>query len=170
MIIAVTDACIFIDILELEISSNFFLLAIEIHTTQEVWNELDTDQKQTLKSFLSAGKLTIHILEPEDLERISLINYPKALSPPDKSVLYIAEKLEATLLSSDGVIRKYAKKEKITTHGLFWVFDELVIQQLLSKEEACRLLNQLFETNLMYKNNNKLWKEAEKRLDQWKEL
>lgn len=167
MKVAVTDACIFIDILELGISSNFFQLELEIHTTYEVWDELDDEQQEILKAYRTVGKLTIHILEPDELANISSIDYPKALSPPDKSVLFIAEKLEAILLSSDGVIRKYAKKEKISTHGLFWVFDRLVDNGLLDKQQACQLLDQLFEKNLMYKNNSKLWKEAKKRINEW---
>lgn len=167
MKIAVTDACIFIDILELEISSNFFQLDIEIHTTYEVWAELDNNQKEVLKAYRAVNKLTVHVLEAEDLSEMSKASYPRALSPPDKSVLYIAEKLDALLLSSDNVIRKYAKKEKIKIHGLFWVFDELVEKGLLTMDNACILLKQLFETNLMYKNNSKLWREAEQRINEW---
>lgn len=168
MKVAVTDACIFIDILELGISSNFFQLELEIHTTYEVWDELDGGQQEVLKAYRTVGKLTVHILEAADLEKMSSIHYPKALSSPDKSVLFVAEKLEALLLSSDGVIRKYAKKEKIKTHGLFWVFDKLVDDGFLEKKKAIQLLKELFDKNLMYRNNTNLWKEAEKRINKWK--
>lgn len=40
MLIAVTDACIFIDLIELKITAPFFKLDIEVHTTIDVWNEL----------------------------------------------------------------------------------------------------------------------------------
>lgn len=167
MRIVVTDACIFIDILELEISSNFFLLNMEIHTTYEVWDEVNEEGQEILKIYRVDKKLTIHILEPNEHQEIAKRNYPKALSPPDQSVLYMAEKLDAILLSSDGLVRKHAKKRELNTHGLFWVMDELVEQEHLSKPDACKKIKQLFKNNLMYKNNNKLWKEAEKRIVEW---
>lgn len=46
MRVAVTDACIFIDLIELDIIGNFFQLDIELHTTVAVMNELYPEQKQ----------------------------------------------------------------------------------------------------------------------------
>lgn len=168
MKIVVTDACIFIDLLELGISSNFFQLELEVHTTYEVWDELFEEQQETLKAYHLVGKLTIHVLEQQDFVELAKLNFPRALSPPDQTVLFMAEKLDAILLSSDGKVRKYAKKRSVDTHGLFWIIDELVAKELLTKPEACSMLYQLFKDNLMYKNNNKLWKEAETRIKLWK--
>ena len=40
MKIAVTDACIFIDLIELDLVQPFFQLRVELHTTIDVINEL----------------------------------------------------------------------------------------------------------------------------------
>lgn len=40
MKVAITDACIFIDLIELDIVTEFFQLKIELHTTVAVMNEL----------------------------------------------------------------------------------------------------------------------------------
>ena len=40
MKLAVTDACIFIDLIELDLVSAFFQLHMELHTTVDVINEL----------------------------------------------------------------------------------------------------------------------------------
>ena len=40
MRIAVTDACIFIDLIELDLILDFFRLDLELHTTVEVKNAL----------------------------------------------------------------------------------------------------------------------------------
>jgi len=66
MIIAITDACIFIDLIELQLTSQFFGLNIEIHTTLDVYNELYADQQEWLNKYQSSGKLTIHNLSPEE--------------------------------------------------------------------------------------------------------
>lgn len=66
MLVAVTDACIFIDLLDLKITDPFFKLDLEVHTSYEVWDELNEDQQEILKGYRSLKKLIVHILEPED--------------------------------------------------------------------------------------------------------
>ncbi len=53
MRLAVTDACIFIDLIELHITSEFFALPIEFHTSLDVFNELypDTSVASFLEQF-----------------------------------------------------------------------------------------------------------------------
>lgn len=167
MQIAVTDACIFIDLLDLKITDQFFRLDLKIHTTYEVWDELNENQQEILKAYRSVEKLTVHILEPSDRDSLSAISYPRGLSPADISVLFVAEKINAMLLSSDGAVRKFAPKRSIKTHGLFWILDQLVEQKHLIPSNAASLLKFLFDNNLMYRNNSKLWKEAEKRIKVW---
>ncbi len=48
MKLAITDACIFIDLIELRLTSEFFKLPIEIHTSLDVYNELYPEQKEIL--------------------------------------------------------------------------------------------------------------------------
>jgi len=167
MVVAVTDACVFIDLMELEITAEFFDLKIEIHTTIDVWNELFADQQEILKAYKSVGKLTVHVLDQGDHEQMSPFNFPRSLSDPDKSVIYLAHKIKAMVLSSDGPVRRFAKGISIERHGMFWILDELVDQKIITKTEAAQKLQLLTETNLMYLNNRKLQKEIEKRMGEW---
>ena len=167
MQIAVTDACIFIDLLELEITSSFFRLDLEIHTTVEVINELYSEQQEVLLAYQTVKKLTVHNLDAHDLQLLRSTSFPKALSHQDKSVIYLAAQLNAIVLSSDGVVRKFAKKIAIETHGIFWIFDQLVLQELLTQNDAMRKLRQFMDGNLMYRNNVLLQREAIKRIDRW---
>lgn len=167
MRIAVTDACIFIDLLELNIVSPFFNLDLEVHTTAEVMDELYHEQQEILIASQSVNKLTVHNLSVEDLATIRVTAFSKALSQQDKSVIYLASKLEATVLSSDKPVRDCAKRMAIETHGMFWIFDQLVDHKLLNAEQATNRLHQLMNTNLMYRNNVLLWKEANKRFTLW---
>lgn len=167
MRIAVTDACIFIDLLELTMVSPFFSLNLEVHTTTDVMSELYQEQQEILKAYQTVGKLMVHNLTSEDLLAIQAADYPKALSQQDKSVIHLATQLEAMLLSSDGVVRKYAQKSAIETHGIFWVFDQLVDQRLLAKDSAISKLSQLMNGNLMYRNNTQLRREADLRIKRW---
>ncbi|MFY0608520.1 MAG: hypothetical protein JXR10_17520 [Cyclobacteriaceae bacterium] len=168
MKIAVTDACIFIDLLDLEMTAYFFNMNVEVHTTFEVWDELDKHQQQVLAAYKSVAKLKVHILESEDFEEIGKTLFPKALSVPDQSVLYMAKKMNAMLLSSDGLVRKFAERSSIERHGMFWILDELVAQKIITKPVAYAKLTQLTSTNLMYLNNRKLQKDIQSRLINWK--
>jgi predicted nucleic acid-binding protein len=167
MKIAITDACIFIDLIELQLTSQFFGLDIEIHTTLDVYNELYIEQQEWLKVYRSFGKLTIHNLSPEEKDSIQNRSFPKSLSDNDKSVLFLAEKLDALILSSDKAVRNFAKKHSIEYHGMLWIFDCLIEKGLISKEEAILKLRSLISNNIVYQNNMELNAEIEKRVKKW---
>ena len=167
MRIAVTDACIFIDLIELEIIADFFKLDIEVHTSIDVLGELFPSQKQILMAYHATDKLMIHNLESDDLEQIDHLNLPLGLSREDQTVIYIASTMNsAIILSSDGLVRKVAKRMSIEYHGLFWVFDQLVQNRHLSKNRAISKLEQLTKSNTLY-SSSQLKKEVGNRKANW---
>jgi rRNA-processing protein FCF1 len=166
--IAVTDACIFIDLYDLGLVALFFNLEIEIHTTSAVYFELYLEQQQVLKAYQSVDKLIVHNLQEKDFIEIYSEEYPKSLSETDKSVLHIANKLNACVLSSDKALRNCAKNKDIEYHGMIWIFDKLVETSVLTPKEAASKLKQLVATNFVFQNNQQLVAEIEKRLKIWK--
>lgn len=166
--IVVTDACIFIDLYDLGLIASFFELEIEIHTTTSVYFELYSEQQQVLKAYQSANRLIIHNLTKEDFIQIHSKPYPKSLSETDKSVLHIANKLNACVLSSDKTVRNCAKNKEIEYHGMIWIFDQLVHANILTMPEAASKLSELVTTNFIFQNNKPLVTEIEKRLKLWK--
>jgi rRNA-processing protein FCF1 len=167
MTIAITDANIFIDLHELSLTPAFFNLTLDIHTTSAVLYELNPEQQAQLNVFHAEGRLSIHNLQEQDFVEIHAGDYPKSLSEADKSVLHIANKLNACVLSSDKTVRHYAKNKAIAYHGMIWIFDQLVELSVLSKEEACAKLKALISINFMFKNNPQLIMEIEQRLTKW---
>ncbi len=166
--IAVTDACIFIDLYDLGLVNSFFKLEIEIHTTTSVYFELYPEQQQLLKAYQSVDRLIVHNLKEEDFLQIHSEPYPKSLSETDKSVLHIANKLNACVLSSDKTVRNCAKNKDIEYHGMIWIFDKLVETNILSKKDAAIKLKELVATNFIFQNNQPLVAEIEMRLKIWK--
>lgn len=164
---AVTDACIFIVLYDLELVTLFFNLDIEIHTTSSVLFELYSEQQQILKAYQSVGRLTIHNLQEQDYIEIHTEDYPKSLTIIDKSVLHIANKLNACVLSSDKTVRNCAKNKDIEYHGMVWIFDKLVEEKKLTPKEAATKLKQLISTNFIFQNNQPLVAEIEKRFKRW---
>jgi hypothetical protein len=134
----------------------------------DVYNELYPHQQDILSVFHSVGKLTIHNISGEDRIIMRKQNYPKSLTESDKTVLFLAEKVDAMILSSDKVIRNCAKRRSIEYHGMLWIFDRLVECTLLSLSEAANKLESLIRTNMIYQNNAELIKEMEKRLKMWR--
>lgn len=167
MRIVVTDACIFIDVIELQLTAKFFGLELDIHTTRDVFDELFKEQQQILEAYQQNKKLTVHILTSEEKIELLAETFPKALSPEDQSVVFIARKLDAILLSSDKPVRNMAKKLSIEYHGMIWIFDQLVEQGLLKGEEASAKITSMVNSNLIYRNNQEMQVEVGKRIKTW---
>lgn len=167
MRIAVTDACIFIDLIELDLISDFFQLELQLHTTVDVMNELFQEQKQVLVAYQHVKKLTIHKLNGEDLSKIDHMSFPKGLSPEDRSVIYMAINQEnAIVLSSDKLVRKCAESHSLEYHGLLWIFDLLVKNGICSNSKAVSKIQKLLTINTMYAGA-KTRKEIEIRVRKW---
>ncbi len=166
--IAVTDANIFIDLYDLGLTKSFFNLELEIHTTSAVLFELYSEQQEILQAYQSVGRLEVHNLQEQDFIEIYNENYPKSLSEADKSVLHVANKINACVLSSDKTLRNCAKNKEIEYHGMIWIFDKFVETLTLTPKEAKTKLDQLVASNFLFRNNQKLVEEIEKRLKLWK--
>lgn len=166
--IAVTDANIFIDLYDLGLTKSFFNLELETHTTSAVLFELYAEQQKILQAYQSVGRLEVHNLQEQDFIEIYNENYPKSLSEADKSVLHVANKINACVLSSDKTLRNCAKNKEIEYHGMIWIFDKLVETATLTPKDAKTKLNQLVASNFLFRNNQKLVEEIEKRLKIWK--
>jgi predicted nucleic acid-binding protein len=81
---------------------------------------------------------------------------------PDCSVIYLAQKHDAILLSGDKPVRLAAKSVGIEYHGVLWALDEMIKQSIIPKKTAKIKLQQLMLTN------NRLPKsECKKRLERW---
>ena len=167
MKLVVTDACIFIDLYDVGLTDDFFLLNLEVHTTVDVLGELYERQKGMLGSHLTSGKLTSHNMEEADRRSIVAASYPKSLSAGDQTVLYLAEKIDAMVLSSDRAVRLAAGVRSIECHGIFWIFDQLVDESILSNAVASERLKMLVDKNIVYRNNPKLGTELNARLKKW---
>lgn len=167
MRIAITDACIFIDLLELGLINPFFELSLEVHTSLDVINELNATQIAILKAYQSTGKLTVHNISNTERQQILNSKYPKTLSASDQTVLFLAEKHQAILLSSDKPVRHNANVKAIEYHGMLWIFDQLVEQGMITPVDASEKIKILFTTNIIYQNNRTLIAEMITRVKSW---
>lgn len=163
----VTDACIFIDLIELRLMSEFFSIPVGINTSTDVYNELNQTQQDLLKAWQASGSLKIHNLSQQDKESIESTSFPKSFSEIDKSVIFLSVKLNASVLSSDKAVRNFAGSKSIEYHGILWVFDKLIELELLSPADAVKKIRQLVSLNIYYLNNSSLMHEINRRITKW---
>jgi hypothetical protein len=76
MKIAVTDACIFIDLYDLQLTAQFFSLNIEVHTSIDVIKELYENQQQYGKKINSLVEIVIKIVIQANAD-FNFFNYSK---------------------------------------------------------------------------------------------
>ena len=168
MIVVVNDANILIDLIKLDLVEAFFNIDWEFHSTNLIIeNELYDEQKQQLQPYIENGKLIIQELDVDDMLNIRSIQAQKPiLSDKDCSALHCAQKLQASLITSDNPLRKYAKEIKVDVHGHLWVFDALLEHNCITTEIAISKLNELNTINSKLKLPEK---EFKARIEKWKQ-
>lgn len=169
MKIAVTDASIFIDLIECDGCESFFGLSYHIVTSYQIWRELDPKQRKFLSVWVDKCQLTVIRIEDDFVAATEPYNLSLSLSIPDRSAWFLAMSESALLLTSDAVLRKMGKKHGIPTHGLLWLFDQMVEEQTLGPSEAVLKLQSIFDQNIYYKRNQKLLSAFKKLSKKWKD-
>jgi len=167
MIVVVNDANILIDIIKLQLVVAFFNLNWEFHSTNLiVENELYDEQVEVLKPYIKAGRLIIDELSVDDMiEIIETQKEKPQLSDKDCSALVCAKKLNASLLTSDNALRKFAELKQLDVHGHLWVFDALIEQRCISAQTGIEKLQELDRVNSKLKLPPK---ECEERIRKWR--
>lgn len=164
MRIVINDANILIDLFHLDLVDVFFRLDnLDLKTTDFVFEELYDEQKSVIEQFIQNQSLTLIESSVEDLMNISQIHSSTTgLSIEDCSVWHHAKKNEGILLTGDAKLKKQSSADGVEVHGVLYIFDQLLISNLISFELAIEKLNQL------YSLNKRLPLTAKKqRLDSW---
>jgi predicted nucleic acid-binding protein len=165
MTIAVTDANVFIDLYHIRLLHLLFELKHEIIVTAEVIEELNETQKDSLAAFIESGQLLVYYFTTDELSSLMEFHLSPALSFSDHSVLFLAQKIAATVLSGDNRLRKECIRQKIPVHGILWIFDTAMTLGLITYTEAIQALESLMTFNKRLPVN-----ECRNRLIEWDDL
>jgi predicted nucleic acid-binding protein len=122
MRLTITDANIFIDLIKLQMLGFLFSIKLSVYTTREVADQLNDDQYDKISSFIQAQLLTVVDFTITEIEEIAGLQVSRALEFADKTVIYLALKLKAEVLTGDGPLRKACQNNALTVHGILWVF------------------------------------------------
>lgn len=143
IIVAVTDANIFIDLMAMKLLKPFLSLDITIWTSEEVLMELYPEDMEHL---ISIG--TVRIDKYDKNKRPTLKGISRRFSSADKSLLELVSKLEgAKLLSGENRMRSWGKKQGIEVHGIIWVLDFMIEHGRITSIQAAAHLSTLLTLN-----------------------
>ena len=165
MRIIINDANILIDLVKLDLMNEFILLKFDLKTTDVVFDELNDNQKVIIESYINSGYIELITIEKEvDFQSIAtILENSSGLSFEDCTVWHFANKLNGTLLTGDSKLRKQAMANGISVKGILFVFDQLLLDDLISFDFAIKKLNQLYEINPRLPISSK-----NERIENWK--
>jgi len=160
--ILVNDTNILIDLMAIGLLESFLSCNFEFHTNDLIMNEITNEaQKQQVLKLANEGKLFIAETKAQDYTDIFNLKV-KNLSFEDCSIWHYTTKIQGTLLTGDGNLRKEVEKTTTDVKGILYVFDVLIENEKLSNANAIEKIKQLYVLN-----NRLPKKEIEKRIKKW---
>jgi len=106
----------------------------------------------------------VHTLTGDELiDALDIQAEHQGLSLNDCSVWLQAKKINATLLTGDGLLRKRARNNNLEVRGILFIMDEIVAKGIVSKPTMANKIA------LLSQQNSRLPKvELDKRINLWK--
>ena len=148
MKVAVKDANIFIDLEAMGLLDLWFQLGHETLTSDYVVIELEDGGHSTALACIKAGLVRVAVIgadEWADFEALRLDCEPKGMSVEDVSVLFLARREDAMLLSGDRILRRDAQARSVEVHGTIWILEQMVERGLLGHGLAADRLEALIQ-------------------------
>jgi predicted nucleic acid-binding protein len=147
MILVVTDTNVFIDLMSVDALEAFFALGLEVHTTGFVTNELNKEQSALVLPHVGRGRLVVDRFTEDDIRGIDAMRTRNRLHFTDRSVVRLAEKLTAMVLSGDGRLWKECQARRLDVHGTIWVMEHIWMKRLIQPVSCIQRLNDLKKIN-----------------------
>ncbi len=150
MKIIVNNTNIFIDLHSIGLLEAMCMLPYEIHTVDFVIAEIiDETQRTAIDNLVASG--TIHVKRFSSEEVMEIVAEQAAvsgnLSITDCSVCYYARKRAIPMLTGDRQLRRYAEQQSIEVHGVLFLFDCMVDNDIITPAVAAQKLKELLAIN-----------------------
>ena len=146
----VSDANIFIDLISMGLIGDFFLLPFDIMTVDFIMRELKKSrQKEIVQAYEARKKLTIQTFSADEIDEINVLRESAGykVSIQDCSIWFCAKKKGASILTGDKALTTRARGDGIEVHGLLYVLDQLVEQNIIPPALASEKLSELTSYN-----------------------
>jgi predicted nucleic acid-binding protein len=147
MKVAVKDANVFIDLESMGILDLWFQLDYPTMTSSFVVMELAAGGHENALACVRAGQIAEVVIDGEEMvgpfEELRCRYEATGLSVSDLSVLYLAIREQAILLTGDRLLRSEAGLNEVEVHGTLWILEQLIDHGLLPAAVAADRLEQL---------------------------
>lgn len=131
----VSDTNIFLDLYDTNLMKEFFSLPYKIKTTMLVFSEIKDDkQLQAIKPFVDSNKLSFEKMTNEEFKNCFVLK-----------------------------LTRYVRKDNIKVHGMFFVFEEMMKNKIITLKKATEAVHALEKINKRFPR-----KIAEVKLNEWK--
>jgi predicted nucleic acid-binding protein len=140
----VIDANILIDLQNGGLLPHFFSLKVHLVTPDVVIDEIrGSGEIRHEYSGLRVEELQGRLVS----EAMSVKARHKCLSVPDVFALILAKDLGCPILTGDRCMRRAAKEEGISVHGILWCLNQLLQEEALDYEQAISALEVILQKN-----------------------
>ena len=157
--ILVTDTNIWIDLNNGEILADVFRLPYRFITSDFAIDEFVSPSWDTLEKL----GLQTHELVPESIyELIRLKQIYHQLSTIDLASVLLAKALKANLVTGDRRLHDLGNSMGLSVHGVLWILDELVSEQVLTAAQAMIALQKILDRGARLPKD-----ECQKRFKSW---
>lgn len=140
--IVITDANIFMHLIDAGLLDSFFQLELEFSTTREVFGEIGEEQHQ-LSPYCGSGQLIVINSTEEEIELIEEFECAAGLSFPDRTIIYHANANKWMVLTGEKLMRNECEAKGLAVHGILWVMDEMIGTGVISPLEMAVKLEEL---------------------------
>lgn len=163
-ILVVKDANIIIDLANVGLLELWFSLGIPTITTDLVVLELRRGSQWGLvKPLIDAGVLGVVEFDSSEVLMIRALAKSNRVSLPDGSVLHLAKRDTAHILTGDRRVRRVSEALGLQVRGVLWILDTLVSDSVIPKIRAASALRMMLEHGARLPENEVL-----SRLELWK--
>jgi predicted nucleic acid-binding protein len=149
MLLAISDASVLVDLADTNLLGPLTKLPYRFVVPDFVIREITRDeQREIVDRLVGTKKLSVLTASGDDLRLIeALLQDHSALSFADCSVVILAERYNALILTNDSRMRKVSERRRLTCHGTLWIIAQLVQHAVVTAERARRTLLLLMEAN-----------------------
>ncbi len=138
-------------------------MGYSVHTTAEVYNQLNLNQEKVAKVFVQSNQLIVYYFNADEYEEMFALEFPNSLELADRSVFYYALKLDGIVLTGDNALRNHCQKHLKQVNGIIWFFDQLYLQEIMPPNKIAIKMEELLSFN-----NRLPIEECEKRIYKWR--
>ncbi len=149
MLLAISDASVLVDMADSNLLGPLTKLPYRFVVPDFVAREITrNEQRAIVDRLVGTKKLSVLKASGDDLRLIeALLQDHPALSFADCSVVILAERHRALILTNDSRMRRISERPRLTCHGTLWIIGQLVQEKVITAERARRALLLLIEAN-----------------------